>query len=105
MQKFKHDGKTRRCQKDVMRYIGNWPKSGQCEFAAKDGTDFCKIHHPDAEAKRDAEVKARYDVQWAKRRKEIHGASFFAVLEKIAAGHNDPRTLAQEAIDKFNGKD
>lgn len=100
MDKFLYRTKKPRCQKSVWR-SGEWGSS-QCSRAAKPGSDFCKVHNPAAEAERDAVRKARSEEQWAERRLEIHGKHFYAALEKIAAGHNDPRGLAQEVINEFN---
>lgn len=101
MQKFKHDGKTPRCQRSVWR--GGWEGTGQCESRAQpDG--FCKTHAPGAQEKRDRVARAKHEVTWAKRRKEIGGAKFYAALEEIAAGHNDPRALAQKIIDDFTSR-
>jgi hypothetical protein len=89
-----------RCCEEVTRYIGGWPHYGQCARKRGFGPDqaYCKQHDPEAAAKRRAEVEAREWARYNKSRLEWAGPRFFAVLEKIANGHNDPRSLAQEAI-------
>lgn len=81
-----------------------WSRETQCARKCGHGPDgaYCKQHDPAAKAAREAKQKAEYEAKWQVRRKEIHGARFFATLEKIAAGHNDARGLAQAVIDEFN---
>lgn len=64
--------------------------------------DYCNVHDPEKVAKKEAEREAIAKVSWARRRKEIHGAAFYKALEEIAEGHNDPRALANEVLDKFD---
>ena len=101
LEPFMRDGKTPKCQEAIMRYVGNWPQGlAQCTRSAKVG-DRCRQHDPVFIAKKEADRTVKYNNEWAARRKEIHGAAFYNALELIAAGHNDPRTLATEMIDKF----
>ncbi len=94
------DGETPRCQQKVTRYHGNWPTSGQCCRSAKVG-DRCKQHDPaHVEAKRRVQ-----DEKWREERKRQntrhHAPKLLKVLKAIAAGHNDPRQLAQDTIDEL----
>lgn len=93
-----------RCKATVVdRQI--WSLSYQCRRAhVRDG--FCKQHHPDAEAARRAKSHARWQEQFAADQKRwsavefgAHAAKLYAALKAIADGHNDPRTLAREAIE------
>jgi len=89
------------CQARVTYYIGNWPHGKQCDYRAKVG-EFCKIHDPKKIEQKAAERDAIAAEKWKHRRKEIHGSTFFKALEKIAEGHNDPRGLATEVLEKFH---
>ncbi len=97
---FMRDGKKPRCQIEVVTYSGMWPHYHQCMRSAKVG-EYCKQHDPEAVKARERARSKKWDDQWNARRYQIHGSRFFAVLESIAAGHNDARTLAQETIDEF----
>jgi hypothetical protein len=76
------------------------PGGYQCTRKRGYGPDeaYCKQHDPEAVARRAEASKNRYDKQWNQRRLELSGPRFFAVLKQIAEGHNDPRSIAQEAI-------
>lgn len=82
-----------------------WSLRYQCHRApVRDG--FCKQHHPDAEAARRAKSHARWEERYAEdqRRRALagfgaHASSLYAALKAIADGHNDPRTVAREAIE------
>lgn len=93
-----------RCCEEVTRYIGNWPHSGQCARKRGYGPDgaYCKQHDPEAAAKRKAEVDEREAVRWRKQRLEWAGPRFYVVLKQIADGHNDPRSIAREAIAAYD---
>ena len=97
---FMNDGKKPRCQERVVRYIGNWSTGGQCYRSAAIG-DRCKQHDPERVKKKTLERNAIADQKWQHRRKEIHGARFYNALKQIANGHNNPRTLAQGVVNKF----
>ena len=58
----------------------------------------CKTHDPVEADKREAASQARYDVERQRRSLEMSGARFARVLQQIADGHNDPRTLAIETL-------
>jgi hypothetical protein len=83
-----------------------WYLGSPCSRAAKrDG--YCTIHHPDTvtarRAKASAEAKARWDAKQAiERRKWDRPKEYRDALRAIAAGHNDPRALAQEMLAKWN---
>lgn len=93
-----------RCCEEVTRYIGNWPHSGQCARKRGYGPDgaYCKQHDPEAATKRRAEVDEREAARWRKQRLEWAGPCFYAVLKQIADGHNDPRSIAREAIAAYD---
>ena len=94
---FMRDGKTPRCQDRVR--LGFW--NHQCSRSAKVG-DRCRQHDPAAIEARQAKADARYRAERAVRKIELNGRVFLGALRKIAAGHNDARGLAQEAVDKFD---
>lgn len=66
---------------------------------------WCKQHHPDTEATRDKERRARWEMESRARRREaqINAARREALdaIKQIAAGHNDPRGLAVELLGKY----
>lgn len=72
---------------------------------------FCKQHDPAAVEARHKARLDRWNAEWAARDAEIARAeqerlaleASKAALEKIAAGHNDPRTLAMETLAMFPG--
>jgi hypothetical protein len=83
-------GETERCSKQVWRKSGNWGRHSQCErMAVRDG--FCSIHHPDAQAKRDAKRKAQYKAERdsAEKRRNIEAAER-AVLQAAEAWRDAP---------------
>ena len=65
---------------------------------------FCRQHDPAAVAARDAGARDRHEAEWKEHLKKIYGPTFLNALREIAAGHNDPRALAQSIIDKFDSK-
>ncbi len=97
------DGKTPRCQEKIRQWSGPWPRYGQCGRAAKVG-DRCSQHDPKMVRAREAKTRARQKAKWNKQMVEMNGPHFLATLRKIAAGHNDARGLAQEAVAKFEKK-
>lgn len=79
---------------------GIWHQCNKKRGFGPDGA-YCKIHDPDyVEMKRKKEHK-EYVLKTNKQRYQWHGKNFFDALEVIANGHNDPRSLAVEVIDKF----
>lgn len=77
--------------------------SSQCSRKRGYGPEsaYCKVHDPAyVKEKREAQDRA-YNEKMNKLRYQWHGKEFFGVLEKIAQGHNDPRSLATETIDRF----
>lgn len=69
---------------------------------------YCKTHDPAAVLARRAARDAKWEIaQLANSRKwatERLGHDAIGVLRKIAAGHNDPRALAQELLEPFDTK-
>ncbi len=70
---------------------------------------YCGTHDPvkvaARRAKRDAAHKDKFaeeNARWAEqRRKRDLGEAAILALEQIAAGHNDPRQLAHETLERF----
>jgi hypothetical protein len=99
-----YDVKNPRAGYCKKRVWGGWQAS-QCSRKASTPEGYCKQHHPDAEAKRDAERNARHD-QWKakfdrdceRERLEKHAV---VLLELIANGHNDARALANGWVEKY----
>ncbi len=89
-----------------------WSRDYQCSRKATcervvDGQTygFCKQHDPVVGEARRKETHQRWDREAAERaenrRIEALMPECKAALEKIAAGHNDPRSLAIEILAKF----
>lgn len=93
------DGTTPRCQQTVT-VGGRMTTWHQCFRRAVVG-EYCKTHDPAAVKARRAAAQARWNAQFNRDRVQWHGDTFLDALRKIAAGHNDPRALAQEVIEKF----
>jgi hypothetical protein len=81
---------------------------GQCAKSRGHGPEaaYCAVHAPEAvEARRNA-AQAAYDAKWEPDRIRSARAqatpSLIAALQAIAAGHNDPRTLATETLATLN---
>lgn len=62
---------------------------------------YCKIHDPDAEAKREQESRNKYR---KKLRQDAlrYANDLYQALQLIEQGHNDPRLVAKEALLKFD---
>lgn len=79
---------------------------GQCsrkKALEVDGIGYCKQHSPEAEAARSAERRAREEADQRRRdRQWKRPEEYRAALLQIAGGHNDPRSLAIEALSKWN---
>lgn len=83
-----------------------WSRHMQCSRPRGHGPDgaYCKQHDPEVVKARKAAMDARSKESWNKRMMEVYGKTFFDALVKIAEGHNDARSFAQEVIDKFNAR-
>lgn len=73
-----------------------------------DGHKWCKQHFPPNVEKKHAEWEAKYRAERAAEdeawRKKKVAARFEDILRQIAAGHNDPRSLAQAILDEYDGE-
>ena len=89
-----------RCCVKVRDGSSRWPHYYQCSRKNGHGPDgaYCKQHVPDVVAKRDEERRERELARYRKQQMEWAGPRWFNVLKQIADGHNDPRSLAKEAI-------
>ena len=75
-----------------------WSRYSQCaRKAAEDG--WCKQHHPEAEAKREAAAKAKYARGMRRDAMGWFGERMMAALIAIRDGDNDPRETARKALD------
>lgn len=91
-----------RCRASVYVKIGT-SSFTQCSRKPVEGGRYCRVHTPDAVAARAIAATARYEANRRAERKQAiawHGAKLVAALRSIAAGHNDPRTLAAEVLDE-----
>lgn len=80
-----------------------WSRAHQCNRKRGHGPEgaYCKQHDPAVEEERKRETAKRQKAKWNEQRYESYGKTFFRALEKIAAGHNDARGLAQEVVGDF----
>jgi hypothetical protein len=66
---------------------------------------YCKTHDPVAVKARNDAQSAKWNAEWAeaeaKRKLANNAQNFLDALRLIADGHNDPRSLAIEAIKDF----
>jgi len=94
-----------RCRASVMYYIGRWPKTKQCNFKPRDGTNYCRIHQPDKAKIREEKVRKAQDEKWEKQKRQwkygYYGLKLREALEQIRDGHNDPRALAREILEEI----
>lgn len=69
---------------------------------------FCKTHSPEAVKKRAEKVQASTTAYLHKVSKKVAadtlGRNAIAALREIAAGHNDPRSLARSLLEPFDAK-
>lgn len=110
----KREGDPARCRASVPDG-GRSPMFHQCtrkptvfrDCTSPAGTfGFCKMHDPVAEAERRAAKDAKWRREWDERDARLNlrekrvkaEKRCIAVLREIAAGHNDPRSIAQEAL-------
>lgn len=85
---------------DISRYFNQCARKKVIEH---DGIGYCKQHSPAESAKRAAASKDKHDRQSAiLRRTYDRPHDYRGALREIAAGHNDPRTLAKAVLEKWN---
>lgn len=95
----------KRCVADL--YDRYHPGGYQCSRARGHGPDgrYCKQHDPAAVAAKNAARDAAYKAKWAahelRNQRVVAGAAALDAVRLIAAGHNDPRTLALELLARF----
>jgi hypothetical protein len=86
--------------------MGEW-RSHQCKRKRGYGPEdaYCKLHDPVAVKARDDARSEKWNTEWAeaavKRKLASNAQNFLDALRLIADGHNDPRSLAMEAIKDF----
>lgn len=93
------------CCERVTRYIGNWPKPGQCErkgIVEAGGKFYCKQHSPAAVKKRTETARAKWEAKSKQWFLEKKGPAAHNVLQQIADGHNDARGLAKAFLEGRN---
>lgn len=102
-----HKPDLSRCCVEIADTSTRFTRYRQCTRKHGFGPDgaYCKQHDPEAVARRKAEVEKRDAERYLKQRLEWAGPRFFAVLKQIADGHNDPRTIALEAIASYLPKE
>ena len=86
---------------------GRWPTSHQCAKKNGHGPEgaWCKQHDPAAVKARQAASYSKWEAESANSARNMtFAADCKTAIRDIAAGHNDPRGLAQSIIDKMEGK-
>lgn len=99
-----------RCCMSVRRPMGHTHIPGQC--ARKNGHGphgaYCKQHDPEEVKRRDQERSRKYESEMYPKRMNWHRQKWAdelkGVLQEIAAGHNDPRALAQDIITRMESE-
>lgn len=91
-----------RCAKIV--HGGGWggkqcSRKAVCDPDENGDPTTCKQHSHAAKESLRAKQKAAYDAETAKWRERHAAPKMRAALEKIADGHNDPRSIAREVLD------
>ena len=96
-----------RCCKGVVSREGGWTHEYQCTRKRGYGPDgaYCKQHDPEAAKERRAEADKRATASQERYRIELAAPRFLAALRRIAAGHNDPRGLAESIVKDFPEKE
>lgn len=92
-----------RCIQQV-RMQTNLPRYHQCTRARTHG-DYCWQHAPEVVTVRQDARNRREGRKWQRELKRRYGPAFYAALEDIANGHNDPRGRAREALDLVKDKE
>lgn len=95
---------TRCCQSITPKQ--GFPIPYQCKRARGYGPDkaYCKIHDPKAVEERLAKAKSKSEEKSRAWFLSYNAETFYKALKSIAEGHNDPRSLAQETIAKFEAR-
>jgi len=85
---------------------GRGVRSFQCSKPNGKGPDgaYCTTHNPDAVA---ARLRKSHEKHQDNLRRHMFGGMLSAIkaLQRIEAGHNDPRELAKETLDAFRARD
>lgn len=75
----------------------------QCNRKPLADSKYCSTHLPEnVNARREASDRRNAEQAALKKKRDMswHGAPFIEALRKIQAGHNDPRALAGEVLEK-----
>lgn len=92
-----------RCRVQTYESVSrNFSQCARKKVVEVDGIGYCKQHSPEAQEararqrrEREAEEQRRSDYRYRR------PADYKDALREIAAGHNDPRALASEALAKW----
>lgn len=100
--------KTQCCEN--VRGVGGW-RNARCSRPAGHGPDgkYCKQHDPAAVAKREVARQEKFETEWAAKkaswaasaRRDARDAACVEAIRSIAAGHNDPRSLAVAVLNEY----
>ena len=89
-----------KCKETVYDPRDSWSRGQRCSRKAGE-SGYCKQHDPVNVAERARLSREKYDAEWAeRRRKAAIPAMLRDALHQIANGHNDPRALALETLEK-----
>lgn len=94
---------TEICQKRVWDSFHNHICGKKAAYLDGDGKPACKLHSAAAKAQRELASEMRYTQERAEGEYRWNAKQMFDALLLIAQGHNDPRTLAREAIKPITG--
>lgn len=100
-------GKNNKYGKCAGRVRSGWGDTFQCSRKNGHGPHgaWCKQHDPVASKARSDAASAKWNAEYEQNRRASDFArDCQAAIRDIAAGHNDPRALAQSVIDKLESK-
>jgi hypothetical protein len=80
----------------------NFSQCSRKKVIERDGVGYCKQHDPEAEKARDAVRREREMAEARTRERQWkRPLEYRDALREIANGHNDPRTVAREALEQW----
>lgn len=92
-----------RCQAGVYEreWWGKWHQCHRKAAVEEDGARWCKQHAPSAEKARRQKAHEQYKAKWNAERPRWYAGKMMAIIEQIAAGHNDPSGLCADFLKDY----
>lgn len=94
---------TERCRVETYEGISrNFTQCARRKTVEVDGIGYCKQHSPGEVAKRRQAQQDKYEAErQISERRYVRPNEYRDALREIAAGHNDPRALAEAVLAKW----